>query len=50
MGSVRTRLATAVTAPPDQPELQSLRSDFGRIATQEVGHLVDRCAAAEALP
>jgi hypothetical protein len=50
MGSVRMRPATDVTAPPEQPELHSLRADFGHLARQEVGHLVNGCAAAEALP
>ena len=50
MGILGMMLATAVTTPPEQPKLQSLRADFGNIATQEVGHLVDGRAAAKTLP
>ena len=39
-----------VTARAEEPELRSLRANFGDIAGQEVGHLVNGCAASESLP
>ena len=50
MDGLRMGPATAVTAPLDQPEPRGLREHLGDIARQEVGHLVDGCAATKALP
>jgi hypothetical protein len=49
-GGVRVKPATAVTARAEEPELRSLRPHFGHIATEELGHLVEGCAASETFP
>jgi len=47
---VLVRSATTVTTPTEEPKLRSVRADFGHVATQEVRHLVNGCAATNTLP